>query len=259
MGTGIILSIIVIGGLTYLIPWYASSAGSVENDDDQDSFADSMTLIRRAGALVDPNADECEVSTPMTRRAAMHDVQQAHRSAAVRRRRVVLFLLVMTVVAALLPLVNQVLPARLPQAPWWGAAIPGGTLLVFLAIARYSVVSLNEALDRRVETIQSGWEDDTISFVVPDELREDRSTELSVELSEPITGAGSWWDPIPVTTPTYVSKPLVPRTVRTIDLSALGPVPDRTPVTNDTQELPRADVDAADDAAEGDRKRAVGE
>ena len=28
------------------------------------------------------------------------------------------------------------------------------------------------------------------------------------------------WDPLPITVPTYVSKPLAPRTVRTIDLSA---------------------------------------
>ena len=31
--------------------------------------------------------------------------------------------------------------------------------------------------------------------------------------------AGTLWDPIPITLPTYVSKPLAPRTVRTIDLS----------------------------------------
>ena len=31
--------------------------------------------------------------------------------------------------------------------------------------------------------------------------------------------AGALWDPVPITMPTYVSKPLAPRTVRTIDLS----------------------------------------
>jgi hypothetical protein len=30
------------------------------------------------------------------------------------------------------------------------------------------------------------------------------------------------WDPVPITVPTYVSKPLAPRTVRTIDLSGPG-------------------------------------
>ena len=31
---------------------------------------------------------------------------------------------------------------------------------------------------------------------------------------------GSLWDPIPVTPTTYVSRPLLPRSVRTIDLAA---------------------------------------
>ena len=52
---------------------------------------------------------------------------------------------------------------------------------------------------------------------------EETSHEFSVDLTAPET-TGPLWDPIPVIALTYVSKPLVPRTVRTIDLSA--------PVTN---------------------------
>lgn len=54
------------------------------------------------------------------------------------------------------------------------------------------------------------------------------------------------WDPLPITVPTYVSKPLAPRTVRTIDLSA----PDVTssgrrsvPVTADAPEVVVEDVE----------------
>ena len=53
-------------------------------------------------------------------------------------------------------------------------------------------------------------------------------------------GKPGLWDPLPITVPTYVSKPLAPRTVRTIDLSA----PDVTssgrqsvPVTADAPEV----------------------
>ena len=38
----------------------------------------------------------------------------------------------------------------------------------------------------------------------------------------PTTDAGSLWDPLPVTLPTYVTKPRANRSVRTIDLSAPG-------------------------------------
>jgi hypothetical protein len=38
----------------------------------------------------------------------------------------------------------------------------------------------------------------------------------------PTTDPGSLWDPLPVTLPTYVSKPRAARSVRTIDLQAPG-------------------------------------
>lgn len=262
MGTGIIVSIIVIAGLAYLIPWFASRRTEGVQDEDSEAFAESMTLIRRAGVLIDESAAECEVSTPMTRRAALHEVAQAHRAAAVRRRRVVLTLLVATLVTAVLPIVLPALSASLPRVPYWACAVPGGLLVAFLAVARFSVVALQRTLDRRVDLIQSGWEHDTISFQVPADLREGSSVvgvdgqvadELSVELSEPIMRASSLWDPIPVTTPTYVSKPLVPRTVRTIDLSAPGPMAHRVPVTNDTQV-----IEAVEESDET-RPQAVGE
>ncbi len=36
---------------------------------------------------------------------------------------------------------------------------------------------------------------------------------------EPTTDGGTLWDPLPVTLPTYVSKPRATRSVRTIDLA----------------------------------------
>lgn len=264
MGTGIIVSIIVIAGLAYLIPWFASRKSEVGTDEDTEAFAESMTLIRRAGVLVDASADECEVSTPMTRRAALYEVRQAHRAAAVRRRRVVLTLLAATLVMTALAVFLPMISSAAPHIPWWACAIPAGLLIAFLGVARYSVVSLQNTLDRRVDLIQSGWEEDTISFQIPADLREgssaggqgnalDGSDEHSVELSGPIVRASSLWDPIPVVTPTYVSKPLVPRTVRTIDLSAPGPMAHRVPVTNDTQAIEV--VEESDET----RPQAVGE
>ena len=62
---------------------------------------------------------------------------------------------------------------------------------------------------------------------------------VSQAQADPPSRAGALWDPVPITMPTYVSKPLAPRTVRTIDLS--GPTvaarpPDPVPVTADPPE-----------------------
>lgn len=44
----------------------------------------------------------------------------------------------------------------------------------------------------------------------------------TVAVAVPTTDGGSLWDPLPVTLPTYVTKPRAARTVRTIDLSEPG-------------------------------------
>jgi hypothetical protein len=73
--------------------------------------------------------------------------------------------------------------------------------------------------------------------------------EHSIELSIPIVPVGSLWDPVPITRPTYVSKPLASRTVRTIDLSA--PVAAASlPVTADPIEPLVAQPDNQTDAQE---------
>ena len=67
-----------------------------------------------------------------------------------------------------------------------------------------------EARSAREPAVVSGL-DDTSSF--PLGLLDDVT---------PTTDSGSLWDPLPVTLPTYVSKPRASRSVRTIDLQAPG-------------------------------------
>jgi hypothetical protein len=61
------------------------------------------------------------------------------------------------------------------------------------------------------------------------------------------SATGGLWDPLPITMPTYVSKPLAPRTVRTIDLSSPElslPIRSDGPVTADRpmpQPVPQPD------------------
>ena len=81
---------------------------------------------------------------------------------------------------------------------------------------------------------------------------EDAVNETSVDLTAPIEAVASLWDPVPITKPTYVSKPLAPRTVRTIDLSA--------PVVGGLSGIPvTADAPASDEPLDGSGGLAVNE
>ncbi|MFT3970876.1 MAG: hypothetical protein QM695_11525 [Micropruina sp.] len=128
--------------------------------------------------------------------------------------------------------------------------MPAALVLVFLVVARFSVRVMRRDLDARARRVREAGDEKTVAIAV---LSQDEgAAEASIELSAPISRPGSLWDPIPITAPTYVSKPLAPRTVRTIDLSAPAIVPaSGLPVT--AEPLPSQIED------DGDQRRAVGE
>ena len=243
--SGLTFAIVLVGWAAYLVSRFAARRDVITSGDEtvEDPFADSMTIIRRSSDPFSGEADpDLEVSTPLTRAAARHEVRASYRLAARRRRNVVVVLLVATVGSVVLSLASTLVP-------WWVAMVPALLLVAFVGVARFSVVTLNRTLDARMERINSGWDEDTISFEVPADLRDDTDNEHSIELSGPVVPAGSLWDPIPVTAPTYVSKPMVPRTIRTIDLSMPVARPiDPVPVVAETRDdqpavaegLPRA-------------------
>ena len=236
---GLIFGGIVLAWIAFLVPSFVArrDAGDAEVIDPMASFGDAVRYVARSSALTLAEQSDVEVSTPLTRRAARAEIKMMSCTAARRRRNVVLGLVALT--AALGAGTSfGVLP--------WVAPVVGGVLLAgFLVLARFSVKSLNARLDARLAELDTDCREDTMSFEVPADLRSGistDSTELSIEISAPIGSmAGNLWDPIPVTVPTYVSKPLVPRTVRTIDLSAPEPsvAVSRTPVV---AEAPQADV-----------------
>ena len=106
--------------------------------------------------------------------------------------------------------------------PGWAVAIPVVALGAFLVSARVGVKKMHRMLDEKAAQVKAGYVDSESTSTMK-AVEEETSHEFSVDLTAP-EKTGPLWDPIPVVTPTYVSKPLVPRTVRTIDLSA--------PVTN---------------------------
>lgn len=220
MLAGVIFGIIAIAWIAYLVPYFLARRAQDSTIDDAviDQFAESMHLVRRSGEstpgfLVDSGA---EVSTPHTRRAARYNLRRASRIALRRRRRGLL-------VNLLLVAVGVAVPFFLPISHWWTAA-PVGLLVGWLVLSRVSVHTVNRML--AADRAQATFGDEEPTIVIAEAIDEDTvsvvpETERSVEIAGPAHGSlGSLWDPIPVTPTTYVSRPLLPRSVRTIDLSA---------------------------------------
>jgi hypothetical protein len=246
--TGVIFAAIAIAWLAYLVPHFVRRRDDedlLEDPDPADRFSDSMRIVRHGTApLLDQDLEEIapfEVSTPQTRRAAVNDLQRLERLAASRRRRVLLALM-----AALSAVIAF---SAVGLIPWWSTAIPGGLVLIFVVVARISVHIMLKGLDARYREIRHGNNESTIFLSRKDFAKSGLAAHPSSGKAHSAERPGTLWDPIPITMPTYVSKPLAPRTVRTIDLS--GPEMSSSPrhdgpVTADgpesESESPRADA-----------------
>lgn len=222
--TGLIFGAIAAAWLVYLVPYFLRHRSDDLVDGlDQVEQVMPVTIVQHGMSLADAVPAGVEISTPLTRRAKLRELKLLDAQAAQRRRRVLIFLLVVQLVVAGL--------AGFGIGAWWAALIPFGLIVAFLMVARFSVRAMRTDLDRRAVEIRAGGEEETTALSL-DEL-DDSSHEHSIELSLPVQPVGSLWDPVPITRPTYVSTPLAPRTVRTIDLSAPVAATSATPVTAD--------------------------
>ena len=229
--TGLIFGCIAAAWLVYLVPYFLHqrTAPAVEDVVPDLPFTPSVTIVRSGSSLATAEDGAAKVSTPLTRRAALYELKQTDRRAAQRRRRVLIALLAVQVLSGGIALLGWV--------PWWVALVPAVLIAGFLVVARYSVKAMRADLARRASAIVASADEDTVALKIT--VEDVAEHEHSVELTGPVSPVGSLWEPIPITRPTYVSKPLAPRTVRTIDLSA--PVParqDAVPVTADAPVIP---------------------
>lgn len=224
---GIVISVLVLAVLAFGLPWLSVHKDDLDaiDGDPAERFSGSMRILREHTANYD-DEPPVEVSTPLTRRAELTELRLRARSAAMRRRRMVTMLGSMTLLCLVLSVFNVV--------PGWAVAIPVVALGAFLVSARVGVKKMHRMLDEKAAQVKAGYVDSEATSTMK-AVEEETSHEFSVDLTAP-EKTGPLWDPIPVVTPTYVSKPLVPRTVRTIDLSA--------PVTN-TVIIPTAERPAA--------------
>ena len=225
---GIVISVLVLAVLAFGLPWLSVHKDDLDaiDGDPAERFSGSMRILRENTAADYDDEPPVEVSTPLTRRAELTELRLRARAAAMRRRRMVTVLGAMTLLCLGLSVFNVV--------PGWAVAIPVVALGAFLISARVGVKKMHRRFDEKAAQVKAGYVDSEATSTMK-AVEEETSHEFSVDLTAP-EKTGPLWDPIPVITPTYVSKPLVPRTVRTIDLSA--------PVTN-TVIIPTAERPAA--------------
>ncbi|HMR50051.1 MAG TPA: hypothetical protein PKE40_12310 [Arachnia sp.] len=256
MLAGILIAVLVIAVLALGLPWVLEATAHDRHldDDPAERFAESMRILRRDVSDYAEQIDAATVSTPLTRRAQLAELRLLQHGAAVRRAVVMGVLAAATVAFAVLAALNVV--------AWWSLLIPGGLLVAFVAVARFSVVVMQRDLDERATAVRNGYSESEPTVVLDVEEERSASTEISVDLSAPLA-TGPIWDPIPVTGPeNYMSKPLLPRTVRTIDLSApVAPASPFVPTADDPREVVGEDEVPASDTGSlrAFRPRAVGE
>ena len=128
--------------------------------------------------------------------------------AAKRRLRVVSVILVANATVAIL--------AGLEIVAWPWTLVPVGVLVVWLVACRVMVrKELAEVPARRVPSAPAA-----------EPARHDSTEEIAVVSADVEAPAAAVdpdsWDPMPVTLPTYVDKPVATRSVRTIDLDSTG-------------------------------------
>jgi hypothetical protein len=216
--SGLIFVALAVAWAAYLIPKALRHHDDVVRGRSIDRFSQSMRVLARrepvsarmARLVVTPErAGTATVTTKPSARTPSPDEQYAVRRAATRRatkrrRRVLLLLLL-----ALVGVGAACADGRLGR-PY--VAIPAALLVAWLVACRLMV--RKERAWRPVDLTGSA---DTVDAVVEAPATEEAEPEARAAERDP-----AMWDPVPVTLPTYVSKPPARRTVRTIDLDSTG-------------------------------------
>ncbi|MDR1355369.1 MAG: hypothetical protein LBJ43_03790 [Propionibacteriaceae bacterium] len=259
---GMVFCLIAVAWLAYLLPWFLRNRTEVPMDDSAADLGEQMHYVQYGREALPPPAlsvSDSEVSTPLLRSAARHQIANEARTA-VRRRRIGL------IANLLLLIVTAVLPFFVPVTSWLRLVGPLA-LVGWVVISRASVVIVGKQLRERALLLERGSEEATVAVTLAENTAPD-SNELSVELSGVISPMASLLEPIEITPPTYLNRPLLPRSVRQIDLmppSLWKGVP-FVPLNADTKQeaLPDntvklAALDGSSDDSDDIAERAVGE
>lgn len=232
MLTGLIFGGIVVAWVAYLVPWAAAKrdGGWIGSDAQAlDAFGSSMRIVSSCHNTDDLPDSGAPVSTPLTRQAGRFNVRRANQIAQRRRRIGMAINLVLLVVTVVLPFVAPV--------SHWLALGGAGLFATWIGLSAYSVRTMAKASAERREQIAGCNDEATVAIRVS--VDGSSPEKRSIELTDQLDTIKSLLEPLSVTPSTYVSKPLLPRSVRTIDLSA--PLPPQHPVTAERPDAPAQD------------------
>lgn len=250
-GNGLIVAFLVVVWAAYFVPLVLRRYDEAGKSTAIDKLSPlSRTVARRdrrpnAGQEATMHTAEQRSSRVESARVESARVEYSSRSAriAARRRRNVLYCLIFVTAAV-------VAAAAFALVPWWAVAFPCALDAAWLVACRVQVraergesgqkagrVSQphspaqrkmpDTAFDAEQTVEVSGFFADPAperqhamsSDELPDDALEER---LSIAVPVGSASGGALWDPLPVTVPTYVTKPRAGRTVRTIDLGEPG-------------------------------------
>ena len=267
---------LAVAWAVYLVPKALKHHDSVQRSRSVERFSHRMRVLARreptssrdARLVVTPGRAPSQPLIETKGRAPVVATVAARRAAAnraARRRRTVLSLILgVLVVVAALALAGLF-------SGWWVAA-PTGVLAAWLVACRLMVrserarpVARPSATQREVapeaeSDVVSDGEPTQAHPVVTAEIS-DSSVTMSVIEVELTHDDPSRWDMVPVTLPTYVTKPAAARrTVQTIDLDSTGVWTSghseaESALARTAQEIKRAEAQAEQDA---EQRRAVG-
>jgi len=272
--SALIFVALAVAWAVYLVPKALKHHDDVVRSRSVDRFSNTMRVLarrepvnrRNARLVVQPGraASAPVVTTkapkPAAATAAATSRREAANRAARRRRRVLGALLFLGAVVVAL--------AGFAVLSWWYAAAPATLLVAWLVACRLMVrsergVSASPASRRRsvrAEDEQDAPEDRIPGGGAP--VGDEQDASIADTSSMPAVAIDpTLWDPVPVTLPTYVTKPAATRrTVRTINLDDSGVW---TSGRTDIDAAIARDADEADKAArarkqDGDDQRAVG-
>ncbi len=207
--SALIFVAVAVAWAVYLVP---KALAHTDAGDRIEAFSSSTRVLARrepTGVVVAPGLPT-SAAKPVVE-ATRSSTAQATR----RRRRVLgLVLLANAVVATL---------AGFAVLAWAYAAVPAGLLVAWLVACRLMVKqerSVRSAPRRPLAAPAAPTESDQTEEISSVSTTPAPAPEPPPSRDVPDEGA---WDPVPVTLPTYVTKPAAPaRTVRTIDLDSTG-------------------------------------
>jgi hypothetical protein len=246
--SGIIFVVLAVAWAVYLIPKALKHHDEVARTRSIDRFSTAMRVLARrepvsrrdARLVVTPPraadnprvlvaavpaasvAQSAQSSAGRPSAVARPAARAAARAAARRRRRILSFLVLADIAVGVL--------AALVVVPAWAPAIPVALTLLYLVLCRTQVRQQSEAdWDRELEIAVAAEPMTEPVLAVHrnsqgfEEIDPNEDTITIPAVVDAVAVAtldgGSLWDPLPVTLPTYVSKPMAKRTVRTIDLN----------------------------------------